>query len=260
MKLCVLVATLLFTKSSAFSHNIKVFGYTPSIFQTTPLGKKTSWGFFFGTTINPFNLHFDTLNYPAADIRLQFGNSFIYKPNPNITLAIGILYQRNFPFDSRYINEIRPYLQASISHKISKFTFTHRLRFSERFIQNKMTNSFPLTAMFQYMTAFQLPFKGNTLQEKHFYLTGYTEEYLTLSGTNKYQTLSEFWGYLGIGYDFGKLGKLQNGIVYEWNVRNKNKNTRNLTYFEMLWITNFDILKHCCPTKIRFKNAAIFYC
>jgi hypothetical protein len=224
-----------------FGQNINIFGFTPAFSQTTPISKKTDWGLFLGTTYIPTDHNFAGLNYPSSDIRFQFGNSLIYKPTKALVLTLGLLYQRNFPFDDRHINEYRPYQQIGYSHFLSKVKVSHRLRFSERFIQNTSTANYPLTTMLQYLTSVQIPLKGETLDEKEFYLTGYTEEYFTLGGEKKYKTFSEFWAYGGLGYNFGKYGKLQAGFIYECVIRNQNSDTRDLSYFELFWITNFDL-------------------
>jgi len=237
----VLLLILLLKYTFVISQDINVFGFTPAISQTTPLSKKIDWGLFLCSTYIPTDYTFAGLNYPASDIRFQFGNSFTYKPTKTLGLTLGHLYQRNFPFDERYINEYRPYQQINFSHVLSNFKISHRLRFSERFIQNKTTSNYPLTTMLQYLTSIQIPLQGKTIDENEFYLTGYAEEYLTLSGEKKYKTFSEFWAYVAIGYNFCKYGKLQTGFVYEWVIRNQNLDTRNLSYVELFWITNFDL-------------------
>lgn len=226
---------------SAFAQDITVFGYTPSFVQTTPLNQKLDWNLFFGTTINPTDLQFDSLRYPASDIRLQIGNNISYRVHTNFLLAAGILYQRNFPFDNRYVNEFRPYQQVMVFHNLSNARIFHRLRFSERFIQNRSDHSYPLTTMLQYMTGFKTGLGRSSVKEKRLYITGYTEEYLTIAGANKYEDFSEFWAYMGLGYDFGRWGKLQNGLVYEWVVRNTKEQVRKLFYVETFWMLNLDL-------------------
>lgn len=236
-----LIITLILGLTPSFCQNIRVYGVTPSIYQTTPFSKKIDWGLFLGTTYNPQDLNFSGLDYPAAYIRLQISNSIIYKPQKNIGLTLGFLYQRNFPFDDRHVNEYRPFQQITFSHFISGIKASHRLRFSERFIENTTTSRYPLTTMIQYLTSVQIPLKGKTIEEREFYFTGYLEEYVTLGGEKKYQTFSEFWVYGALGYNMGKYGKLQTGLVYEWVIRNKNLDTRKLYYLELLWMTNFDL-------------------
>ena len=226
----------------AGAQNIVVDGLTPTITQITPLSKKLDWNIFLGNTINPTNRHFGTLNYPEADVRLQFNNTFIYKFTPAFSAGGGALYQRNFPFDDRYSNEYRPYQQVIITQYAGTLRVNNRIRFNERFIQNRNTNKYPLTTTLQYTTSFVIPFSGSkNVDPKTFYATGYAEEYFFLHGANKYSFFGEFWANASAGYNMGKWGKLQAGLQYEWLVRNAAKDSRKIVNLETDWITNFDI-------------------
>ena len=240
---------LLLLPALAHSQDITVHGFTPTYMQITPLSKKIDWNLYIGNSFNPNDKQFGTLYYPQADVRLQVNNTFIYKVQKNLTLGVGLMYQRNFPFDNRHLQEYRPYQQVIISQYAGTVKINHRIRFSERFIEHKTIidgktkNTYPLTTTLQYTTSFVVPFKHNTktVDPKTFYATGYLDEYLFLSGPNKYSFFGEFWANASVGYNLGKWGKLQAGIQYEWLIRNANKDTRQLLNLETDWITNFDI-------------------
>ncbi len=227
--------------STVHSQDVHFTGVLPTYTQLTPLSKKVDWTFFFGNAINPTDKQFGSLNYPEADVRLQLNNNIVYKAQKNLSFAAGLLYQKNFAFDSRHVDEYRPYQQVLFSHYLSALKVSHRFRFCERFIENPTTGNYPLTTVLQYNTTLLVPFKGKTVQPKSFYATGFAEEFFFLSGPNKFSFLGEFWTNASVGYNFGSWGKLQCGFTYEWLARNAKKDTRQMYLFSTDLITNFDI-------------------
>jgi hypothetical protein len=235
------IGFLFLFSSTTHAQSIRVYGFTPTITQITPLSKKIDWNFYIGNTINPVHKHFGSLDYPADDIRLQVNNTFFYKAKKNLSVGAGLLYQRNFPFDGRHTNEYRTYQQVILSHYAGTSKINHRIRFNERFIQNTTINKYPLTTTLQYTTSFLLPFKGKTVEPKTFYAIAYLDMYFFLQGPNKYSFFGEFWANASAGYNMGKWGKLQAGVQYEWLVRNAAKDKRRILNLETDWITSFDI-------------------
>ena len=236
--LCLLLILFLYTTTA---QDVHFWGVLPTYTQTTPLSKKFDWLTFFGNAINPAEHHFQALDYPGADVRLQFNNGLVYKPSKNISVTAGLIYQSNFAFEDRRINEWRPYQQLIVSHFISTVKISHRFRFSERFIQNKATGNYPLTTMLQYNASFLVPLKGKTIEPKEFYTTFYADNFFFLSGPNKFNSFGEFWTNASLGYNFGKMGKVQTGFTYEWLVRDRAEDKRRMYLFTTDYITNFDI-------------------
>ncbi|HRI21051.1 MAG TPA: DUF2490 domain-containing protein [Panacibacter sp.] len=227
--------------TAAHSQDVSFVGLLPTYTQVTPLSKKVDWSFFFGNALNPGDRHFGNLDYPEADIRLQLNNGIVYKAQKNLSFAAGMLYQKNFAFDSRRVDEYRAYQQVLFSNYYDALKVSHRFRFCERFIENRVTHDYPLTTVLQYNTTLLVPFKGKTVAPKSFYATGYAEEFFFLSGPNKFSFLGEFWTNASIGYNFGQWGKVQCGFTYEWLVRNAAKDKREMYLFSTELITNFDL-------------------
>ncbi|MEP7318991.1 MAG: DUF2490 domain-containing protein [Panacibacter sp.] len=225
----------------AHTQDIHFWGFIPSYTQITPLSKKVDWSFSFSNAINPGHEHFATLDYPGSDVRLQLNNAIVYKAQKNLSFAAGFLYQRNFAFDSRHVDEYRPYQQVVFSHYFSALKVNHRFRSCERLIENKAAGTYPLTTVLQYNTSFQLPLKGKTIEAKNFYLTGFAEEFFFLSGPNKFSFFGEFWTNASVGYNFGTWGKIQSGFTYEWLARNAKKDNRQMFLFSTDLITSFDL-------------------
>ncbi len=212
-----------------FSQDVKFIGIFQSYTQHCYF-KKWDWVFNFSNLINPKDLKFDQLDYPARDIRLQIVNIIHYSVQPNLRIGIGHHYQRNFPFDSRATTEFRPFEQVEYDHWIGKVKITHMVRFNQRFAEQKSTQSYPLSLTIQYKKQFKYIFRSIQNSHKNYYLAGYSEEYLTLSGPLLYKAFSEYWSYLCIGYQWNKKLKLEAGLGYEYLVRNSNFDLRNILY------------------------------
>lgn len=234
----IFISISLFSSFKLISQDIRYLGIFQSYSQNNHFNK-INWLFNFSNLLNPKDLNFEQLDYPSADIRLQIVNILHYSLTSDWRLSIGLHYQRNFPFDSRYSTEYRPFEQAEFDHFLGKIKITHMLRFNQRWTENKLTNSYPLSLTFQYKTQIKYILKNYALNHKNLYLTAYSEEYVTLSGPLKFQIFSEYWAYAGLGFQWNKNLKLEAGIGHEWLVRNSNLDIRSIIYPSINLISNF---------------------
>jgi hypothetical protein len=92
------------------------------------------------------------------------------------------------------------------------------------------------------MIGYMVPLQGKTLDEGEFYFNCYNEFYFSLSnpsGRPRNAFYGENWTYGGIGYNFGKLGRLEVGPLYQAAYRDRNQDRRNLAMLQTMWVTNF---------------------
>ena len=228
--------------SIGFTQNLTFYGLLPAINQTGRISQKFNYNFFASTTIDAFKSLQNTTNYPAKDLQLYIQPSLIYALSPSWNFSISYTYQRNNPITTDYTNEHRLWQQVIYSLPIGKGRLTNRFRFEERFIQAKNTAPHTLATRARYQIGFNLPLQGKTLDIHEFYLNTYNEFYFSLTGT-KNATFSENWSYLGIGYNLGKMGKLELGYLSQVFVRNLNKDLRFLELTQLMWVTNFNFAK-----------------
>ncbi|MCC6815877.1 MAG: DUF2490 domain-containing protein [Saprospiraceae bacterium] len=230
----------MFAAHSVKSQNIRFWG----VFQTfthTINCDKFDWSFNISNLVNPKHHMFVQLVYPASDVRLQIVNIFRYNFNSRWRFGIGLHYQRNFPFDSRYFSEYRPFSQIEFNQSFKRFLINHTLRLNQRWNETKPDNNYDLTFTTQYKTQIIYLLKKFSNVNKLFYLTGYSEEYITLFGPLHFKTFSEYWGYIGVGYQYNKNLKMELGLGYEWMVRNSIYNTRSILYPSFNLITNLRV-------------------
>lgn len=232
----IFLSTLL---SEIKAQNLTFYGVLPAISQTGRIAERIDYNFFASTTIDMFSQTVNNQAFPARDLQLYIQPSIIYKFSPNLNTSFSYTYQRNNPLSDDYANEHRLWQQVIFGHNAQKLRFTHRIRFEERFIENRVTNEYPLATRLRYQFATSLPLQGKTLDKNEFYLNTYNEFYFSLTGI-KNATYSENWSYLGLGYNFGKMGRLEIGYLLQFAVRNMQKDVRMFNLLQTTWITNFN--------------------
>jgi hypothetical protein len=241
-KICLIIIMSFSVSITAFGQNLGFYGFLPAYSQTGRITKKIDYNIFLSTTINAFNRTIDKVEYPASDLQLYIQPSIIYKMSPNMNFAGSYTYQRSNPLEKFHVNENRLWEQIIYSHILRKGRMTHRIRFEERFIKNNLTKERPLSTRVRYQLGFSTPLEGKTLDPKEFYFNSYNEFYFSLTG-NKNATYSENWTYAGIGYNTGKMGKLELGYLLQTSVRDLQQDLRFLNLMQVMWTTNFNF-KH----------------
>lgn len=201
---------------------------------------KFEWTINFSDLINPFSHQFGELTYPTGIVRIQLVNILSYESNDHLKYSLGYHYQRNLTYDSKRTSEYRPFQQIEYRHKLRPFNVIHMLRINERYVENKTEHTYPLSINLQLKTS--LNYKLKTFQTNHseLYLTAYSEEYFSLCGPLRYQLLTEYWTFLGSGYQWNNWIKLELGMGYEFLVRNSNKDIRTMIYPVVNVVSNFN--------------------
>ena len=234
----ILLISIILNFNISFSQNLKFYGFLPILNQTGKINKKTNYNLFISTTLDSFNQNINGIEYPATDLQFYLQPSIIYIFSPKINYSLSYTYQRNNPFNENYLNEHRICAQIAFLYNIANSRLSNRLRLEERFIENKINNSYPFSTRLRYQIGFNTPFKN-----KDFYLNTYNEFYFSLTGA-KNATYSENWAYIGCGYKIGKTSQLEVGYLNQIAVRNKQKDLRFLNLLQIMWITNFNFKKN----------------
>ncbi|WP_250631302.1 DUF2490 domain-containing protein [Rhodoflexus caldus] len=235
----ILVVGLLIMYRIAYAQNLTFYGFLPTINQTGRICPKWNYNFFASTTIDAFYENIGGVEYPATDLQLYIQPSIVYLLSSNVQLAGSYTYQRNNPFNENFVNEHRLWQQVFFSLPASKSRITNRLRLEERFTEDKQTGLYPFSTRTRYQIGFNLPLQGRNLDKHEFYLIAYNEFFLSLTGA-KIAAYSEDWAYAGLGYETGKMGRIELGYMLQTLVRNRHKDLRFLNLAQIIWITNFN--------------------
>lgn len=239
-----LVALLIVSALRVHAQNQKLvfYGVLPAFSQTGRISNKMDYNFFASTTIDAFKSIQYNIEYPAKDLQLYIQPSIIYKFSPAFNVAGSYTYQRNNPLTGDYSNEHRLWQQCIFGQSVNKTRITHRLRFEERFIENRATGEYPFSTRLRYQLGFNIPLQGKTLDVKEFYLNAYNEFYFSLTGA-KNATYSENWTYGGIGYKLSDISRFEVGYLLQIAARDKQKDLRVLNLVQVTWVTNFNFKK-----------------
>lgn len=238
VKKLILIALLLLNLSYLKAQNFNYFGLFPVYNQNGNIYKKLDYSLFFFGAVNTFDQTIEGISYPSK-VFIAYGEAvLVYNFSRKFSIAGAYVYERLNPFGSDFRNENRLYQQITYKHFLSeKTTLRHRLRFDERFVQNRQSGETPLTHRLRYLFGIE-----TKLSEK-LYFTAYNEFFFTTS-TPRDALYSENWAYAAIGFKTKKIGNFEAGPIYITWVRNANQDRMNLWYLQLTWITTINF-----PTK-----------
>lgn len=243
MSLRILLTTsLALAVMSVYGQDLTFYGFLPALNLTGNLRGKFNVNLFSSTTIDAVNERISGIEYPATDLQFYLQPSLIYVHSPKLNFAASYTYQRNNPFQDNFVNEHRLWQQAIYSMPLGAGKLNQRLRVEERFIENRVLNTYPYFTRARYQIAFNRPLQGQMLDAHEFYLNMYNEFYFSLTGA-KNATYSENWTYGGVGYDLGNIGRLEIGYLFQTAVRNAQKDLRFLQLAQVMWVKNFSLKK-----------------
>ena len=190
----------------------------------------------------------------------QFRTAFDFYVNNKLTISpVGYVYIWNYIYGEQPAavinNEHRIYQQIQYKHTTGRFAFTHRFRTEQRFIQfhsgsspNFVDEGYSENFQFRlrHRVLVNLPLKGEKVEPKSFYITGFTEFFMSW-GKEQYITytgkLDQFRLFVGPGYQINKSANIQLGPFYQYLVKSKgDKQENNIGSFVQLNY-NFDLSK-----------------
>ncbi|HSZ26349.1 MAG TPA: DUF2490 domain-containing protein [Cytophagaceae bacterium] len=217
------------------AQTLTFYGLFPVYNQTGRIYKKLDYSIFLFAALNTFNQKIGGTDYPSKYFLLYDENALIYNLSKQFSVAASYTYQRTDVFLNSYVNEHRIWEQVAFKHFIRKATLKHRLRFDERFIQDRTNNTYPLSHRLRYLIGADLP-----LSDKY-YLTGYNEFFFTTSSPRN-AFYGEDWAYIGIGLKT-KMGKFEAGPIHITWVRYPAQDRMNLWYLQLSWMTTINLTK-----------------
>ncbi len=222
-----------------FANNLDMYGARPFISATQNLNERWDANLFYSETLNLADEMRNGQRYPAKDLQSYFQGGFIYRYLPNINFAFGFVFQKSNPFSESYLNENRLWQQVIYIQPWFSGNLSHRLRFEERFIQDKARHGTrPLATRLRYQLAFTAPFIGTTIASKSWFYSVYNEFYFSTSG-DRNAFYSEDWIFGGVGYQTSQWGRIEFGPLLQYAYINKNKDSRSLMLAQIGWSLNF---------------------
>jgi len=218
------------------AQNLNYFGLFPVYNQNGNISGKFDYSIFLFGAVNTFNQTIEGTNYPPKVFILYGEGAVSYNFNKNFSASFAYVYERQNPFGSDFRNENRLYQQLTYKHFVGNSTIKQRLRFDERFVQNRATGEAPLSHRLRYLLGFETP-----ISEKWYFST-YNEFFFSTSLPQD-AFYSENWGYAGVGFKTKKWGNIEAGPIFITWVRNPAQERMNLWYLQIAWMTEINLSK-----------------
>lgn len=230
---------LLFAIPTSMAQNLNFYGLFPVYNQTGRIYKKWEYSIYLFAAINTFDQTIEGVTYPAKVFMIYDENALVYNASKKLGFAVSYTYQRTDPFLSSYVNEHRIWAQVGYKQFLNKTTLRHRLRFDQRYIQDRATDTYPAHNRLRYLIGIEFPLKK---ESNKYYFTAYQEFFFTTS-TPRDAVYGENWAYAGIGVRTQKAGAFEIGPTYITWVRNADLDRLNLWYLQLTWNTTINFTK-----------------
>lgn len=221
------------------SLNAKTFdsyGVVPFISLSKGIATKTDLNFYHSDTFGLTENKFKGREYKSRPQQTYFQTALNYKFLPSLNLSLGHIYQRNNPVDVDFVNEHRIFEQMTFSHSLDEKQFTHRIRFEQRFIDERDAHEFK--TRLRYQIGLNFPLQGRQLDPGEWYFNCYNEFYFSTTGERN-AFYSDDWAYAGFGYQTLEWGKLEAGPLAQYSVINRDKDFKSFYALQFGWILKF---------------------
>ncbi len=139
---------------------------------------------------------------------MEIGHFSTFSVSLKSSLSLGVLY-RNRDWFENFENEFRTTLQYNIKSIKDQFRFGHRIRAEQRFFESRTVHRF------RYRLAFDIPLKGEKLNQGETYFVS-TAEFLWSLAKQEKPVFDNRWS-AQIGWLLSKSTKLQLGLEYRFD-------------------------------------------
>jgi hypothetical protein len=184
------------------------------------------------SNVNTYNLH--PKWYLSSELHIRRTNGFKnwqqflirpaanFKLNDNIHFALGYTYILSYPYGNQSIHIATPehnvWEQVTLKHKVGKVAFSHRYRFEQRLIGNRVMDEageyhlddFTFGERFRYRLTASIPITAN----KRWFITVFDEIWITQEDFLP-TGLNQNWAYLGAGFKLTKRTNIQLGFMHQ---------------------------------------------
>lgn len=227
---------ILVISNSALARTFDTYGAVPFLSLSKGLGPKYDLSFYHSDTFALTRRSFERKEYPSRDQQAYFQTAINYKLLPSVNLSLGHIYQRNNPLEVDFVNEHRIFGQTTYAHMQDAFQITHRVRFEQRFIDER--DAHENKTRVRYQIGMNFPLDGRQLDPGEWYFNCYNEFYFSTTG-ERYAFFSDDWAYAGFGYQTFDWGKLEVGPLAQYSVVNRDKDYKSFYALQFGWILKF---------------------
>ncbi len=236
MKKILFVVILTLSSSLLQAQSINYIGVMPTIDHSGKLHKKWSYNAYIFAMNKPYSSTELVLQDDARFIAFYAEAGISYHFSDKLSFTNAYLYERQNPFREDYRNENRLYQQLTLQLPLTEKTkLKQRLRFDERFIQNRFTNKTDFSHRIRYLLGI-----SQNLSEK-LYMFGYSEVFFHTTNDFFYE---ENWTALQIGYKVNEKNAIEAGfLLAAWLIDREAKAWQNNYLAQITWVSKLDFTK-----------------
>lgn len=184
-------------------------------------------------------------NYILDNQQLLLRTGVNYYFNKQVSSTVGYCFVQTYPygeFPSKIMfPEHRIWEQFQFTSHFGKLEMVTRFRLEQRYVYSPVlkdgvyvVGSDVYTNRFRLLTRFSIPFKGQAIGDKTFYITAYEELFINFGKNVAFNIYDQNRAYLALGYKIPKLGKIElgylNQLVFKGNgIQVENNHTLQLS-------------------------------
>ena len=218
---------------AAQSQNINYYGWFPTIDLSGKLTNRFSYNLYLFDAIKFYS---NNNNQDKAKSFYLYGEAGLsYNLSSKLSFTAAYVHERQNPFLTNFRSENRFFQQATLKLPIGKAELKQRLRFDERFIQNRSTGETPFTHRLRYLIGIKRPIVAEKL-----YFMAYSEAFFNTS--NSFQ-FNENWSAMQLGVHLNRKNSLEMGLLYVGWINNAANDWLHQYYLQTTWVLQLDFSK-----------------
>jgi hypothetical protein len=224
---------LVFFMLSLNAQNLNIAGAFPTIDHSAKLSKKFSYNVYVFSANSLYN--WDN-NEHSKSLYVYGEAGLSYSPIKSLTFTNSYVYERQNPFELYFRNEHRIFQQVTHHSQFGNFKLKNRVRFDERFIQNRTTQKFEFSHRLRYLVGTEFPISDRN------YILAYSEQFFN-TVKHKQRRYNENWSALQLGFKLNNNNYIEAGYLFvSWRY-NENGNWFNQHYLQTTWVNKLDFRK-----------------
>lgn len=170
-------------------------------------------------------------------------------------LTAGYAFIETYPYGAFPVlatfPEHRLWQQAQIKSQLHKWEMISRFRLEQRWLHfpvEQTDGSYaPGDAVYQnrfrIFTRFSIPFKGETIVDKSWYVTFYDEVFISFGKNVNMNVFDQNRAYVALGYRIPKIGRLEFGYMQQLILKANGKQVENNHTLQLGLISNIPFFK-----------------
>lgn len=221
---------------SISGQDINYFGLFPTIDHSAEINKKLSYNVYIFDAIKPYQSRENGIKDEARSFYFYTEAGLSYALTGRLSFTASYVYERQNAFNSYFRNENRLFQQLTFKLPLGKNELKQRLRFDERFIQDRFTGNTPFTHRLRYLTGIRRPLG------KQFYGFAYSEFFFNTT-PGAIHIFNENWSAVQLGFKLNQVHSLEAGPLYVGWINNTQGDWLNQFYLQLTWVSHLNFNK-----------------